>query len=99
MQAAPFYKKVKDMAASDGERLVRIRAAEFLGLAGAADPRPVFMEVLREVSDPIEANLILNSAALLETATPGYDFDLDEFKSADWATKKGNLAVHRLDYL
>jgi len=98
-QAAPFYKKAKAVAASDGERLVRIRAAEFLGLAGEADPRPLFMEVLRQVSDPIEANLILNSAALLETAKPGYDFDLEEFKSAEWAKKKGSLAVHRLDYL
>ncbi len=98
-QATPFYEKAKVIAASDAERLVRVRAAEFLGLAGEADPRPVIMEVLRKVSDPVEANLILNSAALLETAKPGYDFDLDEFKSAEWATKRGNLAVHRLEYL
>ncbi len=98
-QATPFYEKAKAIAASDAERLVRVRAAEFLGLAGEADPRPVIMEVLRNVSDPVEANLILNSAALLETAKPGYDFDLDEFKSAEWAKKKGNLSIRRLEYL
>ncbi len=98
-QAAPFYGKAKILAASDGERLVRVRAAEFLGLVGEADPRPVFMEVLRQVPGAVEANLILNSAALLETAKPGYDFELDEFKSAEWATGKRSLSVHRLDYL
>ena len=87
------------MAASDGERLVRVRAAEFLGLAGEADPRPVIMDVLRQTTDPIEANLILNSAALLEDSKPGYDFDLDEFKSAEWAQGKKSLAVHRIEYL
>ncbi len=57
------------------------------------------MEVLRQNPGAIEANLILNSAALLETARPGYDFDLEEFKSAEWAKKKGSLSAHRLDYL
>ena len=98
-QAAPFYEKAAAMAASDGERLVRVRAAEFLGLAGEADPRPVIMDVLRQTTDPIEANLILNSAALLEDSKPGYDFDLDEFNSAEWAQGKKGLAVHRIEYL
>ena len=98
-QAAPFYDKAKELAASDGERLVRVRAAEFLGLAGEADPRPVIMDVLREVSNPIEANLILNSVALLATSNPGYEFDLEEFKTKDWAMGKGNLSKHRLEYL
>ncbi len=98
-QAAPFYGKAVAMAASDGERLVRVRAAEFLGLADEADPRPVIMDVLRQTTCPIEANLILNSTALLETIKLGYDFDLDEFKSAEWVTVKGSLAPHRLKYL
>jgi len=98
-QAAPFYKKAKAIAASDAEPLVRVRAAEFLGLAGEADPRPVIMDVLRKVSGPVEANLILNSAALLATSKPGYKFDLDEFKSEKWATGKKSLAKHRIEYL
>ena len=82
-QAAPFYEQAKVIAASDGERLVRIRAAEFLGLTGQADPRPVIMDVLKQVTNPTEANLILNSAALLENSDPGYDFDLSEFDAAE----------------
>ncbi|MEN8260824.1 MAG: sulfatase, partial [Pseudomonadota bacterium] len=89
----------KAIAESDSERLVRVRAAEFLGLTGEADPRPVIMDVLRNVSDPVEANLILNTVTLLQDSKPGYDFDLDRFRNADWAKGKGNLPKHRLDYL
>ena len=78
---------------------MRIRAAEFLGLNAGVDPRPVIMDVLRQVTNPTEANLILNSAALLEDARPGYDFDLKEFDSAAWTKGKKSLAVHRLEYL
>ncbi|HEY5622043.1 MAG TPA: sulfatase-like hydrolase/transferase, partial [Pontiella sp.] len=95
-QAAPFYEEAGKLAEKDDERLVRVRAAEFLGLTGKADPRPVISEVLREVKNPIEANLILNTAALLQDSAPGYRFDLKEFDSAPW--KKGE-AAHRLDYL
>jgi hypothetical protein len=52
--------------------------------------------VLREVKDPLEAGLILNTAALLKDAAPGYRFDLKEFDAAPW--KKGE-ASRRLDYL
>jgi arylsulfatase A-like enzyme len=98
-QAAPFFDKAKAMAESDSERLVRVRAAEFLGLTGEADPRPVIMEVLRQTTDPVEANLILNSATLLEDSSPGYDFDVKAFESSAWTGGKKNLAGQRLDYL
>ncbi len=99
-QAAPFFDKAKAMAKSDADRLVRVRAAEFLGLTGEADPRPVIMEVLEQVSDPVEANLILNSAVLLEDSSPGYDFDVSRFESASWASgQRRNLANQRLNYL
>lgn len=98
-QAAPFYKKARSIAETDGVPLVRVRAAEFLGLTGEADPRPVIMDVLKKTTDPIEANLILNSVALLEDSKLGYDFDLSEFKSASWATEKGSLAKHRIEHL
>ncbi|MEP2775877.1 MAG: sulfatase [Luteolibacter sp.] len=98
-QAEPFYKKAKELAANDSDRLVRIRAAEFLGLNGQADPHPVFVEVLTQVEDPVEANLILNSAALLNDAEPGYTFDLKQFKSASWAGSGNSPVNERLKYL
>lgn len=84
---------------SDTGRLVRVRAAEFLGLIRADDPRPVIMEVLSQVEDPVEANLILNSAALIEGLKLGYDFDVSQFRAASWAKDPQELTNRRLDYL
>lgn len=98
-QAAPFYAKARGMAESDGERLVRVRAAEFLGLTGQGDPRPAIIAALREVVDPIEANLILNTVALLKDLKTGYSFDLKEFESSDWGNAPKSLSKHRLEYL
>jgi arylsulfatase A-like enzyme len=98
-QAAPFCEKAKAIAESDGELLVRTRAAEFLGLIGESDPRPVIMNALREVSDPVEANLILNSVVLLEDSNPGYDFVLDEFADAEWLMGGKSQADRRIKYL
>lgn len=98
-QAAAFYEQAAGLAESDAERLVRVRAAEFLGLTGQRDPRPIFQTVLREVSDPIEAGLILNSAALLHEAFPEQPFDLSEFKGAAWAKKAKSAPGLRVNYL
>jgi arylsulfatase A-like enzyme len=96
-QAAPFYDKAERIAASDPNGLVRVRAAEFLGLTGAADPMPFIYDVLDKTSDPIEANLILNSVVLLRDAA-GVKVDPEFVKNAEWA-KLGDLVQHRADYL
>lgn len=97
-QASEFNEKAAELAESDPERLVRVRAAEFLGLTEAADPKPALMQALREVENPTEANFILNTVALL-TDAKGVEFDLSEFKNAAWAKDKKVLANRRLDYL
>ena len=58
--AAKFTDKAKELAKSDSDNLVRIKAAEFLGLIGAADPQDVFLDALRRSQSGIEAGLILN---------------------------------------
>lgn len=99
-QAAPFYAEAREMAASDESRLNRVRAAEFLALTGQADPEPVLVEVLNEVTDPIEANLILNTVVLLRDGRPGYDFDVSKVKDAAWHTDDKKMqAVWRVEYL
>jgi len=97
-QAAPFYEKAETIAAQDEVSYVRIRAAEFLGLTGAADPRPIMNDVLAKVSDPMEANLILNSVVLLKDAG-AIEFDAESFSSAPWAKEKKGPARFRLQYL
>lgn len=96
-QASPFYEKAKKLAASDPNNLVRVRAAEFLGLAGAADPMPIIYDVLDGNTDPIEVNLILNTVVLLQ-GNAGVEMDPAYIKNADWA-KLGGLVKHRVDYL
>lgn len=94
-QAMPLAEQIEAMAVNDPNRLVRTRAAEFLGLTGAADPVPVLMDVLSQSTDPIEANLILNTVVLLRDSA-GIKFNIPE--DAAW-TKLDGLVPHRVNYL
>ena len=81
--AKPFFDKAKQLAANDPERLVRVRAAEFLGLFGEVDPRPDLLDVLGKTTTDTETNLVLNTVVLLRDGQPGYQFEItaDTFKS------------------
>ena len=96
--AKPFVDTAKKIAAGDTELLVRVRSAEFLGLIGAADPRPVIMDVLKKSESGIETTLILNSVVLLRDGKPGYAFKVtaDDLSTA---AKREPLVKRRLDYL
>ncbi len=98
--AEGFVATAKELAADDPELLVRVRAAEFLGLIGAADPRPTITAALLKSESPVEANLILNTAVLLQDGKPGYHFDLPRGKIVgDRADGKVRYVSARLDYL
>jgi arylsulfatase A-like enzyme len=94
-QAAPLIEKIKRLAESDPDRLVRTRAAEFLGLTGHGDPAPILLDVLSQCADPIEVNLILNTVVLLRDSA-GMKFDVPE--DAAWTRMEG-LVPHRVNYL
>ncbi|MBC8352610.1 MAG: sulfatase [Planctomycetes bacterium] len=97
--ARPLVGMAKDLAANDTKLLVRVRAAEFLGLVGAARPQSTIMSCLEQTISPVEANLILNTLVLLRDGTPGYDFDvnLDQLKSLK--EKKADGVQRRMEYL
>ncbi len=98
--AEPFVALAKSLAADDPEPLVRVRAAEFLGLIGAADPRPTIADALLKSESPVEANLILNTAVLLQDGKPGYRFDLPRGKIVgDRPGAQVRYVAARLDYL
>jgi len=97
-RAAVFTEKAKRLAAADENLLVRTRAAEFLGLVGGADPRPILMDVLGKCTDPVEANLILNTVVLLRDGKPQIRFDLSPLKNAPWAASGGPVQ-RRVKYL
>lgn len=96
-QASSFYEQAKTMAASDPDPLVRTRAAEFLGLTGVVDPMPMLLEILDQSTDPIEANLILNSVVLLRDGS-GFKVDPKGVKGAAWAKLGGEVGL-RANYL
>jgi uncharacterized sulfatase len=80
----------------DPELLVRVRAAEFLGIAGAADPRPTLYSVLETTPDPVAALLTLNTVVFFnDRKSGGYPVDLKALE----LKAKGALLERRLSYL
>lgn len=97
--AKAFYKKAQTIAAQDTENLVRVRAAEFLGLVGEEDPSPVIQEVLAHANNQVEAFLTLNSVVLLQDLK-GWHFDIDpEIFPAQWRATERSDVNRRLGYL
>jgi arylsulfatase A-like enzyme len=97
--AAEFFEKAKRIAADDQEPLVRVRAAEFLAIAGAVDPRPVIEQALRDSKSRLEVLLMLNSVVLLQDGY-GYTFQIDRhwFGDAEKSNKEDDVE-RRLLYL
>jgi arylsulfatase A-like enzyme len=97
-QAAGFTLTAKELAAKDDNVLVRVRAAEFLGLIKAADPAEVMSDALQKTESGIEAGLILNSLTLLRDGESGYDFAIphDRLHSL---FPKNDVVQRRLEYL
>lgn len=96
--AAEFTKQAKALAASDSKLLVRVRAAEFLGLIGAEDPENVILESLAKSESGIEAGLILNTLTLLRDGKTGYSFDVKP-NLLNPAVMKNDVVKRRLEYL
>ena len=61
----------------DSDQLVRVRAAEFLGIVEAVDPAPTLLDVLATTEDGIEALLAMNTLVFLRDGPWQYKFDLD----------------------
>lgn len=96
--ATPFAKQAIELAAADPEPLVRVRAAEFLGLNGLADPQAVFQKALADAKSGIEAGLIFNSLVLLRDGKRSYRFEIDQ-KSLKPSFLKNETVQRRLEYL
>lgn len=98
--AAALAPAARRIAADDPERLVRVRAAEFLALIGADDPHPVIARALREAEDPVEANLILNTVVMLRDGAAGYSGTIEaRWFPAEWLASARNQFLLRLEYL
>ncbi len=97
-QAREFVSLAKSLAQRDQDLLVRTRAAEFLGLIGADDPRPTIMDCLSKSRSGIEVNLMLGTVVLLQDGEPSYRFDISQ-QSLDQAARGFQDVRRRLAYL
>lgn len=98
-EAAVFYEEARQMAAADTENLVRLRAAEFLALNGAENPAPVIAEALKAAKTPVEANLMLNTVALIHAVKPEYKIEVKKsFFKSEWYEDNRAVFLRRLEY-
>ncbi len=98
-EASQFVDTAKALANGDSYNLVRARAAEFLALIGAADPRETLYDTLRNAKDEVEANLILNTVTLLHEGKPGYEFEIGpELFPESWREDDRGNVSRRLRY-
>jgi uncharacterized sulfatase len=79
----------------DEEPLVRVRAAEFLAIVGAADPRPTLYEVLGSLTSSEKALLVFNTVVFVNDHLEGYPFDLGKVK----LKATGGQVGRRVEYL
>jgi arylsulfatase A-like enzyme len=92
-QAAEFGPQARELE-TDPELLVRVRAAEFLGIAKLGDPQPAIKSVLKQSTSDVETLLTFNTVVLLRDHY-GYKFDI---KPSDVNSKGGEVS-RRLEYL
>lgn len=92
--ARPLVPQARELL-EDPHLLVRVRAAEFLGRLGAADPRPAIMSVLATSESPVEALITLNAVVYLQDGPHHYEFPV----TADTIRARGDGVSRRLEYL
>lgn len=80
----------------DDDPMVRVRAAEFLGLIGEIDPRSTLIDVVNTSEHPVEQLIALNAVALFhDYAETSYPFTADDFEPV----VKGSESERRIQYL
>ena len=80
----------------DESLVVRIRAAEFLGLVNRINPQPILAEIVNRTSNPVEAGEALNSIVYFRDChQSAYSLDASILKPQT----KGDIITRRIDYL
>jgi len=98
-EARSFIEIAQQLARSDEENLVRVRAAEFLALIDEVNPEAVILDSLANANNEVEAVIILNSVVLLRDFK-GYEFSIDpDIFPANWRDTERSNVNRRLAYL
>ena len=87
------------MATKDEENLVRVRAAEFLGLIQAENPASYLIDTLLNANNEMEAVIILNTIVLLQDFS-GYQIAVSpDLIPSQWQSNGQSNLTLRLDHL
>lgn len=102
MACSAIGQKAADLASDvepllkDKSLVVRIRAAEFLGLINQQDPQPILTSIVNSTQNPVEAAEALNSIVYFRDChKPSYAIQPSALKP----TSKGDSITRRIDYL
>lgn len=76
-EAAPLFETAKMATQSDDHLLVKLRAAEFLGVTNRQDPIPTVREIVEQSSSPVVNLIALQSLVLFRDGPYEYDCSLD----------------------
>jgi len=99
-QARPFFKKAKALSKKDPENLVKVRAMEFLALATNNNVEAGLLGTLKSAKTETEANLILNTVALLESVRDDFNLTVPEnIFDKSWTDNPDDLVNRRLEYV
>ena len=98
--ASSFFERAKEMALKDKVNLVRMRAIEFLALEDQSVSKDLFLDLLQNVKSESEANLILNSIALLKSVKPNFELELPEnIFNPEWLNEEDDLVKRRIEFI
>ena len=93
--AASLADAVKPLL-KDDSLIVRVRAAEFLGLLNRLDPQPILSDVVNTTNNPVEAAEALNSIVYFQDChQPQYTVSVASLKPA----AKSDSVTRRINYL
>ena len=99
-KAKSLMPHIKNILEKDTENLVRIRAIEFLALNGIDFDKSIFEEIMKNAVSETEANLMLNSLALIVRSRPDFKINLTkDIFPAEWTRNPKDLISRRMQYL
>ncbi|WP_229797190.1 sulfatase family protein [Arenibacter certesii] len=99
-KALNFEQRVREIVENDPENLVRIRAVEFLVLNKRPISTRIILNILKKANSESEANLMLNTIALLKTVNSDFQISIptDMFHS-EWTKKEGDYINRRIEFI
>ena len=95
-----FTKKARQLADNDSENLVKTRALEFLALHDQPASPDEFIEILKNIDSETEANLVLNTIALLTSVKDDFQIEISrDLVDKEWLSHPNRLVYRRLEFI